>query len=259
MTRWYRAYENTVTDPKLGEAALIADCSRSIAIAGWHALLENACHINDEGRLDTTARRVAIILGEPPELVTRLLDAFSELGMTTSGAITAWSRRQYKSDTSTERVREHRSRKRNGDETLQKRQVTAPEADTDTETESSGATAPGAAAPSSTPASAPPSAHDLKAAVFASGVPLLTSTGTSDRGARSMLGRWRQQHGDGAVLDALSAAHTEAASSPIPFINRVLETRNAARRGGERRRDGGFRDPLLERELAVGGGHARVD
>ena len=32
MSRWYRAYEGTVTDAKLGEAALIAECSRSVAI-----------------------------------------------------------------------------------------------------------------------------------------------------------------------------------------------------------------------------------
>jgi hypothetical protein len=42
VSRWYRAYEGTVTDAKLGEAALIAEVSRSVSIAAWHCLLESA-------------------------------------------------------------------------------------------------------------------------------------------------------------------------------------------------------------------------
>jgi hypothetical protein len=64
MTRWYRAYEGTVTDPKLGEVALVAGCSRSVAIATWHAILEDCAAVNDSGRFETTPRRVAVILGE---------------------------------------------------------------------------------------------------------------------------------------------------------------------------------------------------
>jgi hypothetical protein len=87
--------------------------------------------------------------------------------------------------------------------------------------EGSEAVASGAETPSR-----PPSAIDLKAAVFASGVPLLVGAGTKDRSARSMLGRWRQDFGDGAVLDALSAATAESPSDPIPWITRKLESRN---------------------------------
>ena len=37
MSRWYRAYEGTVTDAKLGEVALVAECSRAVVIAAWHS------------------------------------------------------------------------------------------------------------------------------------------------------------------------------------------------------------------------------
>jgi hypothetical protein len=86
-------------------------------------------------------------------------------------------------------------------------------------------------ADASTGADAPkaPSAIDLKAAVFASGVPLLQSTGSTDRNARSMLGRWRSSHGDAAVLDALAAATAQAVSDPIPWIIRRLENGNGRR------------------------------
>lgn len=92
MSRWYRAYEGTVNDPKFGEASLIADCSRAVAIAAWHAILENAAAINDGGRYDTTARRIAVILCEPPALITSVLDAFSELGLITAGTVAAWGK-----------------------------------------------------------------------------------------------------------------------------------------------------------------------
>lgn len=90
------------------------------------------------------------------------------------------------------------------------------------------------------PEPAIPKPIDLKAAIFASGVPLLTSTGSTDRNARSMLGRWRQSHGDGAVLDALAAAQAECPSDPIPFITRVLETRNGHRPRNAPREDAIF-------------------
>ena len=139
MSRWYRAYEGTVTDAKIGEAAMIAECSRSIAIAAWHCLLESAASRNNCGSYDATARRIASILGEPAAAIDRLIAAFDEIGMTRDGAIAAWKKRQFHSDDSKERVRKHRDKKRqetaivtvgNGD-------VTPPYTETDTERESS--------------------------------------------------------------------------------------------------------------------------
>lgn len=94
-----------------------------------------------------------------------------------------------------------------------------PEKETDTDTEKdSVANATGAAAP--------PSAVDLKKMVFDSGVPLLTSTGSSERNARSMIGRWCSEHGDGQVLSVLALATANAPADPIPWIRTRLESRN---------------------------------
>lgn len=139
MSRWYRAYEGTVTDAKLGEAALIAECSRSVAIAAWHCLLESAASRNNCGTFDATPRRVAVILCEPPAKIELLFAAFDELGLIGQGAVKSWSRRQFQSDDSKERVRKHRAKKRretanvtacNGD-------VTPPDTETDTYKKSS--------------------------------------------------------------------------------------------------------------------------
>lgn len=112
MSRWYRAYEGTCADPKFGEAAVIAETSRSVVVAIWHALLESAACTEDGGRYETNERRIAAMLGEPVDTVAAVLRAFNEIGMISDGSVTAWKRRQFESDTSTERSRRHRERKR---------------------------------------------------------------------------------------------------------------------------------------------------
>jgi hypothetical protein len=226
VTRWYRAYEGTVTDPKLGEAALLAECSRAVAIATWHALLESAATVNDAGRYDTTARRVAVILCEPPALITSVLDAFSELGLISAGAVTAWKRRQYESDNSTERARKSRANKkapsRNGDATLQERCAAPPEAETDTDIPEADASGP--AAPP-----APPIAMDFCKAVFDSGRAILTKSGKTAREAGSLIGRWRQSLGDPEILTLIRQAEAEAISDPAAWLSAAVETRNGNR------------------------------
>lgn len=134
MTRWYRAYEGTATDPKLGEVALVAECSRSVAIAVWHCILESAAAENRGGKFATTPRRIAVILGESPSVVERVMGEMQSLGMVGNESVTAWQRRQYESDSSTERSRKHRQRVRddssevrNGDATLQQQPATPSE------------------------------------------------------------------------------------------------------------------------------------
>jgi hypothetical protein len=90
MTRWYRAYCGTASDPKLGEAALVAGCSRSVAIATWHALLESAAETQEGGRFETTARRIAATLGEPIATVDLVLAALAEVGLIRDGVVVAW-------------------------------------------------------------------------------------------------------------------------------------------------------------------------
>lgn len=142
MSRWYRAYAGTVTDAKLAEAALIAEVSRSVSIAAWHCLLESAAERNNCGSYDATARRVSVILCEPPSAIEKLLAAFDELGLIGSGAVRAWKKRQFQSDDSKERVRRHRDKKRQetADVTACNGDVTSPYTETETEAEKIGST-----------------------------------------------------------------------------------------------------------------------
>jgi hypothetical protein len=142
MSRWYRAYEGTVTDAKLAEAAMVADVSRAVSIAAWHCLLESAATVNNCGSYEVTPRRVSVILFEPPGAVEALFAAYAELGLIGDGIILSWKKRQHEGDSSAERTRKWREKKRqetpecdggDGDETSRD----APEAETETEEESS--------------------------------------------------------------------------------------------------------------------------
>ena len=135
MSRWYRAYEGTVTDAKLGEAALVAGCSRSVAIAAWHCILESCATANDRGRFDITPRRCAVILQEPVNVIEAAFTEMQSLGMIEGDTVCSWQKRQFESDSSTERSRKHREAKRNADATLQQRDATPPYTETDTDTE----------------------------------------------------------------------------------------------------------------------------
>lgn len=135
MTRWYRAYEGTVTDAKLGEVALVAGCSRSVAIAAWHCILESCASTNDKGRFDMTPRRCAVILQEPIATIEAVFAELAALGLIEGDTVSAWSKRQFESDNSTERSKKHRAALRNADATLQGRSATPPETETETDTE----------------------------------------------------------------------------------------------------------------------------
>jgi hypothetical protein len=146
MSRWYRAYAGTVKDDKLAEVSVIAGCSRSVAIAVWHAILESAAETDDGGRFETTPRRVAAALCEPLAAIQAVFDGMTEIAMIGGDSVTAWKARQYESDKSTERSRKHRETKRNAHATLQGRCATPPETEAETEEQKEGATAPSSGA-----------------------------------------------------------------------------------------------------------------
>ncbi len=74
--------------------------------------------------------------------------------------------------------------------------------------------------PSGTGAGAP-SPVDL---IFANGVPLLVTAGLSDKQARTMLGLFRKNHGDDAVVAAIQKCVDEQALEPVGYLQRVLRT-----------------------------------
>jgi hypothetical protein len=233
MSGWWRSWHGAPLDPKWGVVAAAVGCKPAEVAALVWALLDFASQASPRGSIAGFNLRVyAYASGTPADVAQRIIFELGEqdLGVIDGEAFSNWIKRQPKrEDDSVERVRRHR----NGT----KRDVTqrnAPDTESETDTDCSEADASGA--PGLPPAPPGPSASDpidLKAAVFGSGVALLVGSGLTDPSARSMLGRWRQSFGDGAVLDALSAAKAESPSDVVAWMNRTLENRNGKRRGRE--------------------------
>lgn len=76
-------------------------------------------------------------------------------------------------------------------------------------------------------ATAPP--DDPAKLIFGHGVTLLVMGGRPKHQARSILGKWRRDHGDAAVIDAISRAGREAASDPVAFIEGYFRSRASPR------------------------------
>lgn len=241
MSRWYRAYEGTCSDPKLAEAALDADLSRAVAIAAWHLILENACAINDGGRIDISPRRIAAALCEPLAPIEMLHSSFVAIGLIAGSHVAAWKRRQYESDNSTARSQKHRAKQKTAetlppadDATLHERCATPPE--TETETEVPLANANGL------------SAADLTKAIFDTGVSILTAAEHDPRQARSIIGRWRKQYNDSQVLAVLARCPSNV-SEPVEWITKALQTEAG---NGKREYQTGKRNGIadaLDREI----------
>lgn len=69
---------------------------------------------------------------------------------------------------------------------------------------------------------APPGARDPSKVVFDEGVALLARSGLPEKRARPILGKWRSQYGDEAVISALGRAQREGAIDPVSFCEGVF-------------------------------------
>lgn len=139
MSRWFRHYAGTMSDPKFGGAARVCKRSRAEVLFVWGCLLESCAEYNSEV-YSFDADAMADLLDIESVEAQSIHDALVQKGLLDGGKIVSWGRRQFTSDDSTKRVRAHRERQKtatpndgNADETLQTRAVTPPYTETDSE------------------------------------------------------------------------------------------------------------------------------
>jgi uncharacterized protein YdaU (DUF1376 family) len=74
---------------------------------------------------------------------------------------------------------------------------------------------------------------DLAKVAFDTGLALLTRAGLVDGKARAIIGKWRKDHTDGAVIAAIAEADRLQISDPVPWMTaRLAGDQRPARRGG---------------------------
>jgi hypothetical protein len=210
MSRWFRHYAGMVRDDKLVRASIKSKQSIERVVWIWGAVLESAAEFDDEGRYEVEPEEIARFLRCKASAVESVLSALEGLGRITDGHVTTWSKRQFKSDKSNDRVTAYRAKKKvegNVDVTLPERDGNPPETETETEVSVANATA-----------AKPIEIVDPEKVMFDRGKAFLNTQGIAPGRSGPILGKWKRDHGAEAVIVALGKAQREGAIDPISFI-----------------------------------------
>ena len=196
--RWWRAYGRARHDPKLLK---LSDKD----FRWWFNLV---CAASDNGGVLPPCDDLAVEFRVSRAAMSKTLDAMVASGLfdhdETGIHPHNWNALQFVSDRSSDRVKQFRERRRNVSVT--------PSENRDREQSNSEAKASGADAPQ----------FDPVKAMFDDGVRLLTGTGTNEKQARSLVGKWRRDHGDEATREAIQAAYDCGITQPCEWIPKRL-------------------------------------
>jgi len=139
---WFRVYSEILDDKKIKRIVRSTEFSKAMVIGTWICLLALASESNERGRLTISEdmpyklEDLADETGLEMVILQQLLKEFVKMGMIVTGGIDQayeinnWNKRQFKSDGSSERVREHRAKQ---NETLHGCYSNGTDTDTDTE------------------------------------------------------------------------------------------------------------------------------
>lgn len=234
MSRWFRHYAGMCRDDKLVRASLRSKQSIERVVWIYSAVLESAAEIDDGGRYEVEAAEIAHFLRCKEAIVEKVLEALTDLGRIDGQTVTAWSKRQYKSDRSNARVAKHRANAKRdgnddetlhvtGDVTLQERDRNSPDnRDRDrvllSKDNSADQLFPEA------PEQAKPADADKQ--FWDTAKAYLTSAGVKNAGA--VVGAWVRDHGKARTAEALTKAQLERAIEPIPFVQGCFRASKAS-------------------------------
>lgn len=199
MSRWFRFYGDALNDRKV--QSLPPELFKA-----WVNLLCLACNENGKAfDLAQVAFALRLADSKAQSVVGDLLSR-GLLDDTAAGLVPHnWNSRQYKSDTSNQRVNDHRKRRRN---VTRNSDVTPPDTE---QIQISEANASDAGA----------SARDR---LWKEGLPALMALGVKEKQARPMVGRWLKDCGDdeNRLCDLILRARAEAPVEPIAWITAAL-------------------------------------
>lgn len=133
--KWFRWYHGTCSNGKLGSIARKAGTTRERVIAVWALVLESASASDERGRFTLDADGIGDLLNCDTESVQRVLDGMADRKMIRGARVKNWEEYQSPHDSSTDRVRKHRAKKKGGDVTAVTVTVTPPEKEEDREVE----------------------------------------------------------------------------------------------------------------------------
>ena len=204
--RWWRAYDRSRHNPKLLK---LSDRN----FRWWFNLV---CVASEKGGVLPSHADLAAEFRVTGKVMTDVLDALIAAELLDHGDDGIrphdWDTLQYASDSSSNRVKAFRKRRRNVTETPS-------ESDTDTEKDSVAKATGGGPPP-----------VDLTKLAFDAGVAVLTASGKSESSARGLVGKWRKQFGDEAVFAVLGECQRQSVTDPASWMEAALKARAEPRR-----------------------------
>lgn len=209
MSRWFRHYAGMMADPKFGAVARRSKTSRAEVLFVWGCILESAAE-SESAAYDWDADLCGELLNCESERTQLIHDEMQRSGLVADGRVVSWDRRQFVSDTSTERSRRHRATKRNGDATLQSVAASPPETETETDTVPNGTATPESVAE-----------VDHRSILWSEGVKsLVRQTGKTPDQAKSFIGKCLRDAKDDCrlVLAKIRLAEDSRIGEPIAWI-----------------------------------------
>ncbi len=118
MSRWFRHYVGMQRDPKLVGVAIRTRQSVERVLFVWGCVLESAAEKNAGGSFELDVDELGYFLRCDSSDIETILGEFESVGLLSGDQVTKWGDRQFESDSSAERTRRWRERKRRGDVTV---------------------------------------------------------------------------------------------------------------------------------------------
>lgn len=215
---WFRVYHGIATNPKLHKASRRAKVCRGLMLGAWVATLEYASQHDRRGSVQgLDEETLAYLIDQPRSVSARILAAMTDLRMIADGAVCGWEEKQRKSDDVAARVRSFRAKSAGSGSSRVASAGPANEADDNSlvqnETDSSGNVtetnrteqnrgeekANHVEPESHEPAA--PASKPMLAALYAEMVDYY-----GGNPARPLLGKWKNEHGIGRLVEAYAAA-----------------------------------------------------
>ena len=182
------------------------------------------CRIYEEGGpVEADTARLAAYCGTRPTWFQKALTRLVEMGKIKTNGTSLWNDRALSE--LAERGRKLEVAARAGKKSAEKRQQFQRETATDVDCPFNHKNIPLSSEPNGSSERAPDGASppiDFNEAIWTRGVAYLVRSGAKEKSARSLIGRWRKDHGDKAVFEALSGAARAGVADPVAYITRVL-------------------------------------
>lgn len=210
MSRWWRAYDEAVDDPKLQGPGLEM-------VGAWFNLMCIASKNGGIIRVGDVPFALRISKAKAAAIITTLVGAGLLDRVGNDYMPHNWEGRQYKSDNSYERVKRHRAAlaKKNETPTVTEMKrfktvtVTPPEQNrTDSVPKGTADEVVG---------------EDPKAKLFRVGKTLLVSFGVAEKRTGALIGQWLKNRNDpGGLLAAIQFARDQNVAEPVAYISALL-------------------------------------